>query len=268
MGCVIEYPCGCALRVSIRKGLVPLMKNSFFRSALCLWLAALLSCAWACAEPLSAEPEKAPRDRMIDEILEAAHDQYVQTGGKLRRAHNAGDIYVCKNFTVYCFKQAAPHYRMAEYPDVALVIPDNLPAKECKPYAYGLKWKEVSAEKGNPFVEAAAFRYDNNLSKAENRELAREFLKQAKRGDFFQMRANYYWGIGAHSMIFTEDYDPATDSVTWCDSNMRGQSKNGIRYGVVQWNAVKEIDWFVDAFCRKQHGATIYRLRDDIIPKP
>ena len=46
---------------------------------------------------------------------------------------------------------------------------------------------------------------------------------------------------------------------------MKGQKKNGIRYGYVQFDAVKEIDWFVDAFCRKNYGATLYRLRDDII---
>ena len=235
--------------------------NPFFRF-LCLCALLTLLCPAALAE---AETELTPREQMIDEILNAAHEQYVKTEGKLRRAHYSGDIYVCKNFTVYCFKQAAGNYRMAEYPDVALVIPDNLPAKECKPYGYGLKWKEIPAEKGNPFYEAAVFRYDTKLSKAENRKLAREFLQQAKRGDFFQMRANYYYGVGAHSMMFTEDYDPDTDTVTWCDSNMKGQSKGGIRYGLVQWNANKQIDWFVDAFCRKQYGATIYRLRDDII---
>ena len=231
---------------------------------LCLCTVLVLLCPAALAEMETAQ-EPTPREQMIDEILNAAHEQYVKTEGKLRRAHYSGDIYVCKNFTVYCFKQAAGSYRMAEYPDVALVIPDNLPAKECKPYGYGLKWKEIPAEKGNPFYEAAVFRYDTKLSKAENRKLAREFLQQAKRGDFFQMRANYYYGVGAHSMMFTEDYDPDTDTVTWCDSNMKGQSKGGIRYGLVQWNANKQIDWFVDAFCRKQYGATIYRLRDDII---
>lgn len=235
--------------------------NPFFRFlSLCALLTLL--CPAALAE---AETELTPREQMIDEILNAAHEQYVKTEGKLRRAHYSGDIYVCKNFTVYCFKQAAGSYRMAEYPDVALVIPDNLPAKECKPYGYGLKWKEIPAEKGNPFYEAAVFRYDTKLSKAENRKLAREFLQQAKRGDFFQMRANYYYGVGAHSMMFTEDYDPDTDTVTWCDSNMKGQKKNGIRYALMQWDAVKEIDWFVDAFCRPKYGATIYRLRDDII---
>jgi len=33
----------------------------------------------------------------------------------------------------------------------------------------------------------------------------------------------------------------------------------------VQYDAQKDIDWFVDAFCRKKYGATIYRLRGDII---
>ena len=154
---------------------------------------------------------------------------------------------------------------MAEFPDVKLVIPDNLPAKQCKDPAYGALWKDIPASDGNPFYAVETFKYDKSLSKAENREKAREFLKQVKKGDFFQMRANYYYGIGAHSMMFSADYDPETDTVTWCDSNMKGQKKNGIRYALMQWDAVKEIDWFVDAFCRAKYGATIYRLRDDII---
>ena len=92
-----------------------------------------------------------------------------------------------------------------------------------------------------------------------------EFLQQVQKGDYFQMAANYYYGVGAHSMIFIADYDPDTDTVRWCDSNMKGEKRNGIRYGYLQFDAVKKIDWFVDAFCRKKYGATIYRLRDDII---
>ncbi len=221
----------------------------------------------------AAEPEAADvgstvstaREQMIDEILEAAHGQFVKTKGRLQRAHYSGDIYICKNFTIYCFKQAAPHYRMAEYPDTALVIPDNLPKEECKTYLYGYKWKDIPAEKGNPFYEAAAFRYDPNLSKKENQEIARAFLRQVQRGDFFQMRADYYYGKGPHSLIFTQDYDAASDTVTWCDSNMKGEKKSGIRYGCVQWDANRNIDWFVDAFCRSRHGATLYRLREDIV---
>ena len=40
---------------------------------------------------------------------------------------------------------------------------------------------------------------------------------------------------------------------------------SGVRYAYVQFDAEKDIDWFVDAFCRKKYGATLYRLREDII---
>ena len=215
------------------------------------------------AEP--AETDGSARTAFIEDIISLAMEKYDEAGGRARRAQYSGDIYVCKNFTVYLFRENADKYRMAEFPDTKLVIPDNLPKSECREYAYGLEWKPVTAEEGNPFYAAAEFRYDPDKSKEENWEDAREFLKQAQRGDYFQMVANYYYGVGAHSMIFTQDYDPETDSVTWCDSNMKGEKRNGERYGYVQFDANKEIDWFVDAFCRKKHGATIYRLRDDII---
>ena len=209
--------------------------------------------------------ETGARKDFIDSIISLAQQKYEETGGRARRAQYSGDIYVCKNFTVYLFRENADRFRMAEFPDVKLVIPDNLPKDQCKEYVYGMEWKDVAASAGNPFYAAAEFRYDPNKSKEENWQDAREFLKQVQRGDYFQMAANYYYGIGAHSMIFTEDYDPETDTVTWCDSNMKGEKRNGERYGYVQFDANKEIDWFVDAFCRKKHGATLYRLRDDII---
>ncbi len=209
--------------------------------------------------------EQSPRDELIDSIISLAEQKFKETKGKKQRAQYAGDIYICKNFTVYLFRQNADGYRMAEFPDTKLVIPDNKPKEECKEYVYGCEWKDIPAADGNPFYAAATFRYDPSLSKAENREKARAFLMQVQRGDYFQMAANYYYGVGAHSLVFTEDYDPEKDTVTWCDSNMKGTRVDGIRYGYVQFNAVKEIDWFVDAFCRKKYGATIYRLRDDII---
>lgn len=208
------------------------------------------------------------RDAFIQDIIDLAQQQFTETKGRPQRAHYAGDIYVCKNFTVYLFNENRDKYRMEEYPDTRLVIPNNKPKEECKEYRYGCEWEEISAEDGNPFYVAASFRYDPNLSKKENQQLAREFLMQVQKGDYFQMAANYYYGVGAHSLVFIEDYDPETDTVTWCDSNMKGESRNGIRYGCVQFNAVKDIDWFVDAFCRKKYGATIYRLRDDIIYNP
>ena len=213
----------------------------------------------------SLQGDSSAREAFIDGILSLALEKYEAANGRPQRAQYSGDIYVCKNFTVYLFRQNRDRFRMAEYPDTPLVIPDNKPRAECTDYVYGVEWKDIPASDGNPFYVAASFRYDSDKTKEENRQLAREFLQQVQRGDYFQMAANYYYGVGAHSMIFTKDYDPETDSVTWCDSNMRGATRNGERYGYVQYDAVKEIDWFVDAFCRKKYGATLYRLRDDII---
>ena len=119
---------------------------------------------------------------------------------------------------------------------------------------------------GNPFYIAAEFRYDKSLSKEENMELALAFMREVKRGDYFQMSADYQYGKGAHSAIMISDYDPETDTVHWMDSNMRGgKHADGLRYGLVQYDEVKEIRWWAEAFCKKKRGATIYRLRDDII---
>ena len=213
----------------------------------------------------TAAAEPTARDSFIEDIIALGRQLYEKADGKAQRAHYKGDIYVCKNFTVYLFRQTRDRYRMAEYPDIQLVIPDNLPAKECKPYAYGFLWKEIPAEKGNPFYEAAQFRYDTRLSKEENLELAVDFMKQVKKGDYFQMSADYAYGVGAHSAIMISDYDPETNTVHWMDSNMRGKKRNGIRYGIVQFDEEKDITWWAKAFCHKKRGATLYRLRDDII---
>lgn len=205
------------------------------------------------------------REDFIDRIISTAKSLHDQAGGRARRAQYSGDIYVCKNFTVHLFRENRSAFRMAEYPDVELVIPNNQKKADCAPYVYGVEWQDVPASEGNPFYAAASFRYDDSLSKEENRRKAREFLMQVQRGDYFQMAAKYYYGTGAHSMMFIEDYDPETDSVHWADSNMKGKTVGGERYAYVQYDAVKEIDWFVDAFCRSKYGATLYRLRDDII---
>ena len=211
----------------------------------------------------SSEP--AAREALIDRIIGTAKSLFDKAAGRAQRAQYSGDIYVCKNFSVHLFRENCEAFRMAEYPDVPLVIPNNQKKADCAPYVYGVEWQNVPAGEGNPFYAAATFRYDDTLSKAENRENARRFLKQVQRGDYFQMAANYYYGVGAHSMVFIADYNPETDTVRWTDSNMKGKSVGGERYAYVQYDAEKEIDWFVDAFCRRKYGATIYRLRDDII---
>lgn len=213
----------------------------------------------------NVNPENSARADFIDRIIATAKDLHDQAGGRAKRAQYSGDIYVCKNFTVHLFRENRAAFRMAEYPDTELVIPNNQKKADCAPYVYGVEWQDIPASEGNPFYAAASFRYNSSLSKEENRQKAREFLMQVQRGDYFQMAAKYYYGTGAHSMIFIEDYDPETDSVHWADSNMKGKTVGGERYAYVQFDAVKEIDWFVDAFCRSKYGATIYRLRDDII---
>lgn len=205
------------------------------------------------------------RESFIQDIIDLGRKLYDKADGKLQRAHYKGDIYVCKNFTVYLFRQNAAGYRIGEFPSVPLRIPNNLSAKKCKPYAYGYCWEEIAASDGNPFEMAAQFLYDSKQSKEENKARAREFMMQVRRGDYFQMTANYSHGVGAHSAIMISDYDPETDTVHWMDSNMAGKKINGIRYGKVQFDAVEDIDWWVDAFCQKKRGATLYRLREDLI---
>ena len=223
----------------------------------------------AAQAPAAEETRESAREELIDRIIEAGRQVYEKSGGKLMRAHYAGDIYVCKNFTVYVFNQCAGDFRMAEYPEMEMQVPANLPAKECKPYSYGFYWKDVPASQGNPFYVAAQFIYDAKLSKAENMQKAVAFMKEVKKGDYFQMSAKYYYGVGAHSAIMISDYDPDTNTVHWMDSNMVGQKKSdGLRYGKVQFNAEKDIEWWADAFCKKTRGATLYRLRDDIVRKP
>ena len=219
------------------------------------------------AVPAAAETgaENPARADLIDRIIAMGKELYEKADGKRKRAHYASDIYVCKNFTVYLFRQNRDGFRMAEYPDTPLVIPDNLPAKECKPYAYGFLWKKVTAAEGNPFEVGAQFIYDPALSKEENLEKAKAFMRQAQRGDYFQMSADYEYGVGAHSAIML-GYDAERDEIHWMDSNMRGgKNSEGIRYGLVQYDAVKSTEWWAKAFCHKKRGATLYRLRADIV---
>ena len=221
----------------------------------------------AVAQEATAAPEADPaaREEFIDRMLALAQTLAEQAGNRPQRAHYAGDIYVCKNFTVHIFRENSADYKIAAYPDARLVIPNNLSRDKSRPHAYGIAWEDIPAQQGNPFYAAHAFYYDANLSKEENRQLALAFMREVKKGDFFQMSANYQYGVGAHSAVFTADYDPDTNRVAWTDSNMNGVKRNGERYGYVQFGAQKDIGWFVDAFCQRTRGATLYRLRDDIV---
>lgn len=214
--------------------------------------------------PEESEVGNPAREDFINRIIEHGERLYIKADGKSQRAHYSGDIYVCKNFTTYLFRQNRNDFCMAEYPDVQLRIPDNLPKEQCKPYSYGFLWKDIPASDGNPFYEAAAFRYNTELSHEENLTLACEFMRQAQRGDFFQMSADYEYGVGAHSAIML-GYDPENDEIHWMDSNMRGGKRDGIRYGLVQFDEVRSVEWWASTFCHKTRGATLFRLREDIV---
>ena len=49
------------------------------------------------------------------------------------------------------------------------------------------------------------------------------------------------------------------------DSNRTGKRIGGLRYGKVLFDSEMSIDEWISFFCRKKCGATLYRLRDDII---
>ena len=213
-----------------------------------------------------SEPaEPTARDAFIEDIIALGKELYDKADGRLQRAHYKGDIYVCKNFTVHLFRETRSRYRMAEFPDKELKIPNNLPEKKCRPYAYGYCWEDIAASDGNPFRIAAQFLYDKKLSRDENIALAREFMKQTRKGDYFQMTGDYSGGKGAHSAIFMSDYDPETDTVRSLESNRSGKRINGLRYGKVMYDCELSINEWIGFFCRKKCGATLYRLRDDII---
>ena len=216
-------------------------------------------------ESQEAETVNPAREDLIDRIISLGEELYHKANGKAQRAHYSGDIYVCKNFTTYLFRQNRDDFRMAEYPNKTLIVPNNLPSSQCKPYYYGMFWEEKTAKDGNPFVVGAQFLYDSELTYEQNFQLACDFMREAKRGDYLQISANYEYGTGAHSAIVIEDYDAENDVIHWMDSNMRGKKVNGIRYGIVQFDEVKSVEWWAGTFCHKKRGATLYRLRDDII---
>ena len=95
-------------------------------------------------QPVEAEPVTTPdpateapltaREDFINRIIKLGEELYIKANGKSQRAHYKEDIYVCKNFTVHLFNKNRDDFCIAEYPDVKLRIPNNLPADKCKPY--------------------------------------------------------------------------------------------------------------------------------------
>lgn len=205
-----------------------------------------------------------PKDQLITDIFAEALRNSKDKRYKFAPAQEDWHVGVCKNFVMRLFDTFSPAYRMAEYPDLELYMPKNKSKADSAPYDYGIEWRPEGPADGAPFEIAAQFKYDPSLSKEENLALCREVLHSVQRGDFFQMVGYYYYGNGPHSMLFMTDYDPVTDEVHWTDSNMKGERIDGVRWGYIQYDAVKTAEWFVEAICTKNRGCTIYRLRDDL----
>lgn len=205
-----------------------------------------------------------PRDQLIRDMFAEAERNSTDKYYRFAPAQEDWDRGVCKNFVMRLFDTYSGAYRMAEYPDLKLYMPKNKSKKDSAPYDYGIEWREEGPADGAPFEIPIQFKYDPELSKEANMEKCREVLHSVRRGDFFQMVGDYYYGNGPHSLLFMADYDPAADEVRWTDSNMKGERVDGIRWGYIQYDVTKSAEWFVEAICTKNRGCTIYRLRDDL----
>lgn len=212
-------------------------------------------------------PILSPREKLFRDMFDLAYKNSKDAYYKHAPAQEDYDRGVCKNFVMRLFDTFKEDYRMAEYPELGLHMPKNKSKKDSAPYDYGIEWRPETAEEGSPFYIAAQFKYDKALSKEENLALCRAVLHEVKRGDFFQMVGDYYYGNGPHSLLFMSDWDEETDLVHWTDSNMKGDRVDGARWGYLQYDAVKEAEWFVSCITMKNRGCTIYRLRDDLYIK-
>lgn len=206
-----------------------------------------------------------PKADLINRMIALAEQNSKQTKYKFAPAESDTDIGVCKNFVMRLFDTFKSEYRMLAYKDLPLHMPKNNSKANCAPYDYGIEWRPETAEDGSPFEIVFQFKYDNALTKEENAAIAREMMHMVKKGDFFQMVGYYGGGNGPHSLFFIADYDPATDILRWTDSNMRGTRVDGIRWGYLQFDADATGEWYVNVFNMKKRGATLYRLRDDLI---
>lgn len=206
-----------------------------------------------------------PKQELIEKMIGLAYQNSMDKQYKFAPAEEDHHIGVCKNFVMRLFDTFSKDYRMQEYPDLVLHMPKNRSLKDSKPYQYGLEWRIESASDGSPFEIVDQFKYNKNISKDENFKNAYNLMTQIKRGDFFQMVGNYGGGNGPHSLFFIEDYNSVSDTLHWTDSNMFGKRINGIRWGYMQFDAINTGQWYANVFNMKDRGATIYRLRDDLI---
>jgi len=208
-----------------------------------------------------------PKEELIGKMIDLAFANSKDSRYKFAPAEEDYDIGVCKNFVMRLFDTYAKDYIMQAYPSLLLHMPKNNSKVACAPYDYGIEWRPETAADGSSFEIVAQFKYNNDLSKEENAQIAFDMLKQVQKGDFFQMVGYYGGGNGPHSLFFITDYDPVSDMLHWTDSNMRGKRIDGVRWGYLQYDADATAHWFIECINTKKRGATLYRLRDDLIRK-
>ena len=208
-----------------------------------------------------------PKQELIAKMIKLAYANSKDARYKFAPAETDYDIGVCKNFVMRLFDTYAKDYAMLAYPDLPLHMPKNNSKAACAPYDYGIEWRPETASDGTPFEIVAQFKYNNDLTKEDNAKIAYDMLRQVQKGDFFQMVGYYGGGNGPHSLFFIADYDPLTDMLHWTDSNMKGKRIDGVRWGYMQYDADATAQWFIECINTKKRGATLYRLRDDLIRK-
>lgn len=264
---ILHFPDGQESRVSGQDGTLSdcfsqdAASGAFFTTGAALSITAHMPSGEEVSQDVSI---LSPRDQLIQDMFDEAYANSKDKRYKFAPAQEDWHVGVCKNFVMRLFDTYSDAYRMAEYPELKLYMPKNKSKADSAPYDYGIEWRPEGPSDGAPFEIAAQFKYDTSLSKEENMALCRQVLHSVKRGDFFQMVGYYYYGNGPHSLLFMADYNPVTDEVRWTDSNMKGERVDGVRWGYIQYDAVKTAEWFVEAICTKNRGCTIYRLREDL----
>lgn len=210
---------------------------------------------------------KTPRETLIDSMIAQAYADSKNRSRNFLRAEKSADAGMCKNFVMRMFTTYKDDYEMLAYPGLEIFMPLNDSPENCDPYRYGVQWRVEKTEDGNCFDTVHAFRYDKEKTKEENREEARKMLEDVQRGDCFQLVGVCEDFNSPHSLIFISDYDAASDSLEWTDCNMKGTRINGERWGWVQYGTTRSVEWMLDTICRARNGATLYRLREDIVYK-
>lgn len=219
-------------------------------AALCALLSAVMAVTPAPKDVLAA--------RMI--LTEIVQD------GDAQKSAGRSDAGQCKQYQINAFAQASAGYMLADYPDARLYLPFEHNNSETSGRPVGAAWDMPGPETGNAYVEAARFDYDKALTKKENIAVAKAFLSNVRAGDLLQMQATYSsGGRGTHTLMFTRPYDPRLPSLYWSDSNFANRIVDGVRYGVARayqtWPLEEVAGWIAADW---YHGATLYRLRDDI----